>query len=201
MVLIREDSLVQAYYSSTCGGHTARIEAVWPKPPQRYLRGRRDAPDTGGRSFCASSRHFRWSESWSGAGIESTLSQTLPLELDLPPDSSIGALLDVRVAERDESGRVRVLEVETSHDVYGVQGDRIRWILRPRDRAILRSTMFKLELQRRDGIIVRVVVRGGGNGHGVGMCQMGALEMARRGFKHASILAHYYPGAVLDTLY
>jgi stage II sporulation protein D len=61
--------------------------------------------------------------------------------------------------------------------------------------------MFKLELQRRDGIIVRVVVRGGGNGHGVGMCQMGALEMARRGFKHASILAHYYPGAVLDTLY
>lgn len=199
VVLTRGESLVEAYYSSTCGGHTSRIDAVWPKPPQPYLRGRRDAPDHGGRSYCAASRHFRWTEAWSGADFERTLLETLPPELGL--NDAIGALLDVRVTERDESGRAHVLEIETSAGVYRVQGDRIRWVVRPLDRPLLRSTLFELEVERRDGVIVRVVARGGGNGHGVGMCQMGALEMARRGFARDRILEHYYPGTQALDVY
>ncbi len=62
--------------------------------------------------------------------------------------------------------------------------------------------MFKLDVQRdgEDGI-VRVLARGGGNGHGVGMCQVGALEMSRRGYDALAILTHYYPGTALRTLY
>ena len=200
LVLAAGDDLAEAYYSSTCGGHTARIEAVWPKPSQSYLHGRRDAPAAGG-AFCASSRHFRWSEAWSGAGLERTLLETLPPEIGLPPDSSIGGLVDVRITARDETGRASVLEVETTRGVYTVVGDRIRWVLRPRDRSVLRSTLFRLDVERSDGVIVRVVARGGGNGHGVGMCQMGALEMAQRGVPYAGILAHYYPGTRLLRAY
>jgi stage II sporulation protein D len=74
-------------------------------------------------------------------------------------------------------------------------------VLRPRDRSVLRSTLFKLDIERSEGAIVRVVARGGGNGHGVGMCQMGGLEMARRGVAAEAILAHYYPGTQVLRLY
>ncbi len=36
-------------------------------------------------------------------------------------------------------------------------------------------------------------IRGRGRGHGVGMCQRGAAEMAREGAGYERILSHYYP--------
>ena len=41
---------------------------------------------------------------------------------------------------------------------------------------------------------------GRGIGHGIGMCQLGAADMARRGFGFAQILAHYYPNTRLETV-
>ena len=200
LVLRDRDGPIEAYYSSTCGGHTARIEAVWNKPPEAALRGGRDAP-ADGASFCAGSRHFRWSESWSGAGLEHTLQETLPREMGWPAGTPVGALVDLEIAARDESGRVQELRVQTTVATFRVLGDRSRWVLRPRDRAILRSTLFLLEVERQNGAIVRVIAYGGGNGHGVGMCQVGAIEMARRGIGSADILAHYYNGAALVRMY
>lgn len=43
-----------------------------------------------------------------------------------------------------------------------------------------------------------VVFTGGGWGHGVGMSQHGAYQLARDGKTFAEILAHYYPGTVLE---
>ena len=79
-------------------------------------------------------------------------------------------------------------------------GDRIRWALRPVHSrfAILRSTLFDREEQAPDGVLARVVVRGGGFGHGVGLCQTGALERARRGQNAGQILEAYYPGATVQ---
>lgn len=201
-VLLHGEELVEAYYCSTCGGHTSRIESVWPKPAESYLRGRRDRATEGGSAFCATSRHFRWQEAWSGLELEHLLQQTLPPELRVPPEAPLGGLVDLRIDSHDETGRVNELVVEMTSGAYRIAGDRIRWVLRPRERSILRSTMFKLDVQRdASGSIVRVIVRGGGNGHGVGMCQVGALEMARRGYDASSILAHYYPGTELRALY
>jgi SpoIID/LytB domain protein len=45
------------------------------------------------------------------------------------------------------------------------------------------------------------VVRGAGFGHGVGMCQLGAIGMADRRAKYVDILRHYYAGARLHRLY
>jgi stage II sporulation protein D len=38
-------------------------------------------------------------------------------------------------------------------------------------------------------------LNGTGFGHGVGLCQVGAIARARRGDSVAAILGHYYPGA------
>ena len=201
IVLTFDTTLIEAYYSSTCGGHTSRIEEVWEKPAAPYLVGDFDRLAEGGRAFCSESNHFRWTEAWSGADIERILQQTLALELQWPPGQSMGGLVDLRAVGRDSSGRVQTLEVETSAAIWKVSGDRIRWVLSPTGRTILRSTLFELSVERDNGSIVRVVVRGGGNGHAVGMCQMGAIEMARRGYDHRDILQHYYPQTTLSALY
>lgn len=46
-----------------------------------------------------------------------------------------------------------------------------------------------------------VVAEGRGFGHGVGMCQVGAGTLARRGADAGAILATYYPGAVVAPLW
>ena len=48
---------------------------------------------------------------------------------------------------------------------------------------------------RREGD--RIVVRGRGEGHGIGLCQRGANVMATMGADHRTILNYYYPNTVI----
>jgi stage II sporulation protein D len=93
--------------------------------------------------------------------------------------------------------------VVTDNGTYRIEGDRIRWVLRPGSPkgAILRSTLFKMEVNRRGGMVRSVSLKGGGNGHGIGMCQTGAIRMAELGFKAEQILEHYYPGISIKRIY
>jgi SpoIID/LytB domain protein len=43
-------------------------------------------------------------------------------------------------------------------------------------------------------------VEGKGNGHGVGMSQWGAREMAEKGKTYREIIQHYYPGTQVKTI-
>jgi stage II sporulation protein D len=69
--------------------------------------------------------------------------------------------------------------------------------------AILRSTLFKIDVRRdpATGRALEVVASGAGAGHGVGLCQTGALGMARGGADAGEILRHYYPRVTLERLY
>jgi peptidoglycan hydrolase-like amidase len=46
----------------------------------------------------------------------------------------------------------------------------------------------------------QVVLNGTGQGHGIGLCQRGAMDMARQGSTFADILAHYFPNTKLISL-
>ena len=76
-----------------------------------------------------------------------------------------------------------------------LQGDDLRRILRLRDSSgqvrNLPSTRFQVEPDCGDG---RIRLRGSGWGHGVGMCQWGAIGLAREGWRYEEVLDHYYPG-------
>lgn len=65
---------------------------------------------------------------------------------------------------------------------------------RLREKLGLRSTMFSVQ-PREDGLLVTTY----GSGHRVGMSQWGAEAMAVNGSTVAEILAHYYPGTLLET--
>ncbi|MFD1732355.1 hypothetical protein ACFSC4_16745 [Deinococcus malanensis] len=43
-------------------------------------------------------------------------------------------------------------------------------------------------------------MEGSGAGHGVGLSQYGALELARQGYDHLHVLGFYYPGTTLNRL-
>jgi stage II sporulation protein D len=203
LVLSFRGALCDAYYSATCGGHTSDIRHVWPdRPDADYLHGRLDRSGDAVGSFCAEARNFRWRYSFTGRSLGATLRQTLPLVLGVSA-SSVGDLVDVRVAERSPSGRVRRFEITTSTDTFVVEGDKIRRVLMldvSRGR-ILPSTLFDVEKRMSGDRVANVSIVGGGNGHGVGMCQNGALAMARRGFSFSMILQHYYPGSELRAGY
>jgi len=85
----------------------------------------------------------------------------------------------------DEAGRVALLPV----------GDRTFSGAELRSLLSLRSTAFTAAYA--DGQFVFTVM---GYGHGVGMSQYGAMLLAADGWSYDAILAHYYPGAVIQTL-
>jgi SpoIID/LytB domain protein len=66
----------------------------------------------------------------------------------------------------------------------------------------LLSGLFVLDAKKNArGELAELTFRGGGWGHGVGMCQMGAIGRAERGQSYRQILEHYYGGAVVEALY
>ena len=197
IVLRSGGGLVKAYYSACCGGHTSDIRLVWPdRESASYLFGTRDNDGRNPGAFCADHRYFRWRYSFSGKELGDMLRQTLPKTLGVDP-ASIGEVVDVTVADYTPSGRAGSVVIRTTKDEFRVSGDKIRWVLMadPEKNRILPSIMIKLEKIVEGGRLVFLSIVGGGNGHGVGMCQGGAIAMSRKGYTYGMILEHYYPGS------
>lgn len=203
VVLAYDDGLCETYYSATCGGHTSDIRTVWPdRRSAPYLYGSLDNDGNGGAAFCVAARNFRWRYSYSGRQLGVIVRQTIPAALGIPAER-VGDLVDVRVAGRTASGRVKKLDIVTSQGTITAEGDRIRRVimLDVQRGKILPSTLFDVAVEMSGGRAGRVTFVGGGNGHGVGMCQNGAIGMARRGYSYAMILGHYYPGGSVQAMY
>lgn len=194
----------RTYYCSCCGGYTADIRVSWPwKTPYPYLYGKRDSGEgEDGKSFCRRSPNFRWRVHWSGNELRKTLRKNLTKELGIRP-AAVGAITDLKVLGTAADGRVNAIEIVTDRGSYRVDGDRIRWVLRPSGSsdAILKSTLFKMSVKKARGKVLSVNLVGGGNGHGVGMCQTGAIRMAEEGYSAEEILKHYYPGITIYSYY
>ena len=104
-------------------------------------------------------------------------------EAGLPVASAeLGAL------ERSSSGRVARLEIGG----MSVSGRQLREVLGGR---ALRSALFEAR-ETETGVLFL----GSGAGHGVGLCQWGSRELARRQRGYREILAHYYPGTSLRRI-
>src|SRR2546425_343426 len=73
--------------------------------------------------------------------------------------------------------------------------------LRPVSDRLLQSTAFQLFVTRQDGQVTRLVAAGAGSGHGLGLCQWGAIGRARAGQDYRKILTTYFPGTRLERLY
>jgi stage II sporulation protein D len=107
----------------------------------------------------------------------------------------------VRVERSTPEGRALSVRVITSSGRYLVSENAIRSLFADAEGRLLRSTQFLFRPVHRSGVLEQVTLLGGGWGHGVGMCQVGALERARQGQDHRRILSTYYPGTEVVALY
>jgi len=194
---------IRANYSSTCGGISADVWEAWPASSLPYLVSHRDRK--GGEEWCAASTHFRWRETWSADEFMANLARYGPPYGVAFPPAGLGDLVDVQVRSRSRSGRVWQLGIATTTGRLVVPAYVLRQVLRRggQSGSILRSNLFKIAVRRDPSTRapVAVVASGAGSGHGVGLCQTGALGMARAGEKARAILEHYYPGAEIRALY
>lgn len=120
----------------------------------------------------------------------------------------------ISVARRSDSGMVTRLAIDTEHfqiiissqhcirTVLAIPGD----ILIKQDGSayamgeLLPSAFFYLESISEEGSISKVIIHGGGMGHGVGMSQNGAKCLAQQGYTYEEILRYFYQGICIEEL-
>jgi len=97
------------------------------------------------------------------------------------------------------------LEVITSNGRIEIPAHELRGVVRRAGMpgSILRSTRIKVGALRNRATrqVTAIVVSDAGNGHGVGLCQTGALGMARGGKRAAQIIEHYFSGVEVREVY
>jgi stage II sporulation protein D len=208
LVLRFAGAVVSAPYHSTCGGETAEPQELWQGPAEAYLRRVSDRiPGREGRYYCDIAPRFRWTREYERLTLESVLSRYLrqyarPAAANGTRSGSAGAVGAVRslaVERRTPSGRVAELAVTTDAGRFLLRGNDIRFALRSAGGEILASTYFSVDAATAgDGRVTHVTIRGNGNGHGVGMCQWGAVGRARAGHDFRAILRAYFPGTTIE---
>ncbi|HEY5060584.1 MAG TPA: SpoIID/LytB domain-containing protein [Gemmatimonadaceae bacterium] len=189
--------VVNAPYHSTCGGATAAASEVWRSGDEPYLRSVSDRIPGTDRYYCEGAPRFRWTRTLDGAMVNGALARYLAAFTSVP-GTGPGIARDVDVTARTPSGRVAAITITTNRGHFVLRGNDIRHVLRQPGGALLNSTDFSATIDRaRDGTISLLTLRGKGYGHGVGMCQSGAIGRARSGQDFRAILQTYYPGTAI----
>ena len=167
----------EVYFSENCGGLTEDVSAAWPAlRGASYLNSHRDP-------YCLRRGPSAWH-------AEVTLHDFLPIAAaqhwQIPR-----AVDEATVIKRSGSHRPLLIELSRGADRSRVDAQALRFAI---DRALgwnqVRSSQYDVAI--RDG---KLVFDGRGYGHGVGLCQAGATEMASEQKSSQEILAFYFPGA------
>lgn len=188
--------IVPAVFSANCGGWTEDNETVWRAPAHGALRGVSDlAPDGTGRgpeeagianwilrppeAYCSGDgNYFRWVRSFSAKELGDWVNRRY----------AVGRIRDIELGERGKSGRLKWLRVVGTKKTETIRKELpIRLAF-----GGLPSALFVLDVERGPRGPSTFTFKGGGRGHGVGLCQHGAKGMALRGMVYTDILRRYF---------
>jgi len=201
LVLMYNGRVVSAPYHSTCGGSTAAPDEIWRSENEPFLQRVSDRIPGSDRYYCDIAPRFRWERSWRGDSVTAVVERYLRNYAQVPA-GPVGDVRRVTVDGQTPSGRVAALWIETSQGRYRLRGNDIRYVLRSPGGELLNSTYFSPEVvSAPDGRLTRLTIRGLGYGHGVGMCQWGAIGRARAGQDFRTILRTYFPGTTVARAY
>jgi stage II sporulation protein D len=186
LILTFDRQPIQALFHADCGGHTSTPSAVWGGTDRPYLVAR---PDEG----VAKEAHATWQYQVSVDVLTAALAADTRTRVTGPLDA-------IDIVARDDAGRAERIALQSHVGNAGgtsastvIRGDELRQVLaRAFGPRAIRSTRFDV---RRTGAMF--TFSGRGYGHGVGLCQAGALARLRAGAKPADVIRYYYPGAIL----
>lgn len=218
MVLTWNGAPLPAYYSSNAGGHTEDIVNVWPERDRgipvwsgvydghpddhpgdlreeenvrAWLHSRPNVfvnPDIHPGTPSYTHRNFRWSMTTSAEDITRFVAE----------HRDIGRVVAIEPGKRGPSGRLKEITFVGENGRLKVGPElAIRRVWSP----ALRSSAVIIDPEGPAGRPDSFVIHGAGHGHGVGMCQTGAMARALAGMKYDEILNHYYVDAVIIRSY
>jgi SpoIID/LytB domain protein len=215
MVLTYQNELVDALYSSTTGGVTASFSDVWNGEDRPYLRPVVDAASnlwSLSEQTLASEENFqkfinmdkgfnesnwdlfRWKKESSLDDIAKGLQKFLRVKNS--PFAKFKNIQEMEVVERSPSGRILKLAVKTEIGTFHLHKDEVRSAFEAP-----RSTLFYLQpINKGQPNLWGYEFIGGGLGHGVGLSQTGAQNLAKLGWSSPKILQFYYPDTQVQIL-
>ena len=230
-VLIHEEKICDTRYAKSCGGISENNENVWDDEAKPYLRAIHDGKDASipnlksesdlkkwmieiPNSYCSpdfvrethlqkylghvdkSGSYFRWNVSFSQVDLTKLISEKTGRNFD--------SIQSLQPLNRGISGRITQLRIdgiyknENSHIILKSEYE-IRRVLHPN---FLFSSAFIIEANSTaNSLASRFIFKGAGWGHGVGLCQIGALGMALNGQSSTDILSHYFQSTELRKIY
>jgi stage II sporulation protein D len=200
VVVLYNGQPITTPYHSTCGGSTAAVSEVWyNQSDQPYLRPVSDRIPGTDHFYCDPSPRFSWTQSFDGPGLRAVMEKYLAAYTNAPK-AGPGRIIDIKEQGRTPSGRIAALTVQTDSGSYTLRGNDIRFVLRDPKGTILNSTFFSFTRETSGGEVSTLTVNGRGYGHGIGMCQWGAIGRARAGQNYRTILETYYPGTTVGRI-
>ncbi|MBL1203646.1 MAG: SpoIID/LytB domain-containing protein [Nostoc sp. GBBB01] len=214
-VLTYKNELIDALYSSTTGGVTASFSDVWNGEDRPYLRPVIDAATNLwnlSKQSLADEKNFqkfiniqqgfneskwnvfRWRRETRLEDIIKDLQKFLLSKNS--PHGKFKTIQAMAVVKRSESGRILELAVKTDTSTFILHKDEVRSAF-----AAPTSTLFYIEpLNKGKPELWGYAFIGGGLGHGVGLSQTGAQNLAKLGWPNQKILQFYYPGTEIKIL-
>ena len=214
-ILMDDKKPAATYYASHCGGISAGSDETWGLPPKTYLQtlsddlAHRPVSFRNDREFrawlaqnearyCASApkeqkpfastKYAHWTTRVEIAQLQDALKKA---------GQNLGTIQNVEILRRGPSYRATHIRITGSAGTFELQHE----LTIRRFFGGLKSALFVMTPVRSGNQITAIEFEGAGFGHGVGLCQTGAIGMAQRGASAEDILMHYYPGTALKTIY
>lgn len=196
VVLTSEDSVLRAYYSSTCGGRPASARDNW-------AGARNEAPPLQAaprKAYCQDSPLYRWQIQRPVATLERRLVQWGRERGH--PIAELGRLADIQIDDVNAAGRpVRYVVTDRRGEEIRIGAESMRLACNQRLDGTRPSRPVRsndLTFTIRSGV---ATIDGRGFGHGVGLCQFGASKLDENAEVWQDMLALFYPGAQLERAY
>ena len=191
-----QNQVVKTYYYSTSCGHSTSVEAWGTKlvDSNKYLKGVPICDEQGN----AYERNLPWYK-WEAIIAQETLENLI----ELNTGKEIGDLKSIAITKQGVGGialevtvvgTLKTITIDTENKIRAALGGSGYQITKQDGKVInssklLPSAFFTIEKNGKSYII-----KGGGYGHGIGMSQNGANEIAKNGKTHEEILQIFYPG-------
>jgi SpoIID/LytB domain protein len=218
--LVYNNEICDARFSKSCGGISEPFDTTWGETPFPYLqpvpcsaehayaplKSEQEAQQwilSSPEAFCnttdgnilrqilpsfdqETTDFFRWTVRYSEQELSDLVKKKSGIDF--------GTIRQLVPVKRGPSGRITRLRIEGSKKTLTVGKElEVRRWLSP---SHLYSSAFIVQKENDS-----FVLRGGGWGHGVGLCQIGAAVMAVKGKRSEEIVKHYFKEAELKKLY
>jgi len=163
VMIDQAEELYPTYFHANCGGQTSEPHYIWNEEIPNLC----SFKDT----FCIHTKQAKW-------------------EKKIPKEQWTKFLVDKYNFPMGDSASIQLLnhfkqEQRVAFYLHPIYGIPLRDL---REQVKLKSTFFDVDIVGEE-----VVLHGRGFGHGVGLCQEGAMNMAKKSYTFDQILGYYYP--------